>query len=178
MEKDKDWKKVFNKYISSNLTIKQFCINESIKLESFRYYRNKLELEGFCFKANGHGDKSMEATIRRAEDWKIIFENYKKSNLSIKRFCLLHGLCRDKFRYWKEKLYILEGYDFESPYLPIHDSMKKNNNTFIEFNLKDLESDSVSKIFKLDFNNISITIDSRENKSFIIHLIKQLEGLL
>lgn len=90
----------------------------------------------------------------------------------------MHGLSRDKFRYWKEKLYILEGYDFESPYQPVHDSTRRNNNTFIEFNLKDLESDSLSKIFRLDLNNISITIDSKENISFIIHLIKQLEGLL
>lgn len=176
MENKDIWKGIFEKYIKTNLSISKFCIDEKISTYKFYYHKQRLELEGFSFKTKMN--KSIEVRIRKAEDWKIIFETYKKSNLSIKRFCLLHGLSRDQFRYWKEKLYVLEGYDFKSPYLPIHDSKKKNNNTFIEFNLKDLESDTISKIFRLDLNNVSITIDSKENTSFILHLIKNLEALL
>ncbi len=176
MEKETDWKELFKKFINSNLSINKFCHIEKIPVHTFRYHRYRLEQEGFSFRTKT--DNSTEATLHKAEQWKKIFEVYRKSNLSIKKFCSLHGLSRDQFRYWKEKLYILEGYDFKSPYLPIHDSMKKQNNTFIEFTLNDLESDDLSKTFRLDLTNVSLIIDSKQNNSFIQYLIKELSKFI
>lgn len=176
MEKQHDWKEIFTRFMNSDLTINKFCVEEQITINKFRYHRNRLELEGFKFESNG--DKSLESTLKRAKRWKLIFEEYRKSKLSIKRFCLINGLCRDQFRYWKEKLYILEGYDFKSPYLPIHDEVKKQNNTFIEFKINDLESDELSKTFRIDLTNVSLVIDSKHNTSFIQYLVKELSKFL
>ncbi len=176
MENKDYWKETFTRYINSNISIVKFCAKEKISTHQFKYYRQLLELDGFRFDA--HGFISKEYMKSKSEYWKLVFEDFIKSNLSIKQYCNINGISRDSFRYWKDKLLLSENYSFSSPYEPIHDPIKKQNSNFIEFNLKDIETDEISKSFKLNLDGISLTIDSKQNKYFIIKLIKELQGLL
>ncbi len=135
-----------------------------------------MEKDGYCFNTNNKQPKMVKE--EKIEYWKNIFIDFVSSNLSIKQYCRNNKISRDAFRYWKDKLQVIEDYTFESPYEPIHDPIRKQNSTFIEFNLKDIKSDEISKTFKLNLNKLTLTIDSKQNDSFIKLLIKELQKLV
>jgi transposase-like protein len=51
-------------------------------------------------------DNLRKAVVRRRdeEEWRVLLEEYKNSNMKIKEFCRQHKLSRQNFHYWQKRL--------------------------------------------------------------------------
>lgn len=64
------WKNIFNDYIESKMPIKQYCRENKISRDRFRYWKEQLEFDGFKFKSPYSA--THEAT-KKANDNFIVF---------------------------------------------------------------------------------------------------------
>lgn len=117
------------------------------------------------------GDFSMAKDIALEHKWKERFEEYKKSGLSIKAWCLKNGLKNTTFKYWINKFNTSE-----------QEALTSNTN-FVEVLLPSASinnkviNESSSAILTLSYGSYSIGIADGFNPVTLAELMKVLQKL-
>lgn len=107
----------------------------------------------------------MNLTQNKVSKWRVIINDFKKSNLTINKYCELHNLKHHQFLYWRRKLEILE------------DPASTDKPSFVKVDLTSNES-SVSTPLSIEINHIKINVPLNFNETHLkqlIQLVKQID---
>ena len=108
----------------------------------------------------------MNLTQNKASKWRVILNNFKKSNLPITKYCELHNLKHHQFLYWRRKLEVLE------------DPVSTDNPSFVKVDLTSANVSSVSTPLSIEINHIKINVPlnfSETHLKQVIQLVKQID---
>lgn len=88
-----EWKAILEDCKKSDLSQRAYCLEKKITPSVFARWKKRLTPFDI-------GKRSSRAT----EKWQAIFEDYQKSGLTDKAYCLENNICRGLFANWKTRL--------------------------------------------------------------------------
>lgn len=108
----------------------------------------------------------MNLTQNKVSKWRVIVNDFKKSNLTINKYCELYNLKHHQFLYWRRKLEVLE------------DPVSTDKSSFVKVDLTSANVSSVSTPLSIEINHIKINVPLKFNVTHlkqVIQLVKQID---